>query len=82
MTRITANAEELMKQASMTAHDYFLSAIKSIDDHFGVGYAKNNPELIAAFMQVAARDFHTAISSQAVRQGAEQIAEAITSSSD
>lgn len=77
-TAITADATTLMRQASMTAHDYLHAVIKSIDDAFGEGYAKSTPELIAAFMQVAARDFHTAITTQAIQDGVGRISEAIS----
>jgi hypothetical protein len=32
-------------------------AINNIDERFGKGYAKGNPELIGAYMAVAMRDF-------------------------
>jgi hypothetical protein len=58
---ITASPETLLRQASMTAHDYFVAAIKTIDDQLGSGYAKEHPELIAAFMRTASSDFSTSI---------------------
>lgn len=51
--------ETALEQASMTASDYFHRAIETIDEKFGEGYAKDNPVLIGAFMQVSASDFHT-----------------------
>jgi len=50
-------ADLLMRQASMTAHDYMQKAISDIDNLLGEGYAKEHPELIAAYMQTAALDF-------------------------
>ena len=55
---IEADAYELMKQASDTAHNYMLAAKNAIDSQFGEGYAANHPELVGAFMQTAAKDFH------------------------
>ena len=75
--RITANAQTLMTQASMTAHTYFHAAIKTIDDQFGDGYAQEHPELLAALLQTAGTDFNTAIAVQAFQDGIESITEAI-----
>jgi hypothetical protein len=55
--RESKTIETLMRQASMTAHEYFYQAIKTIDDKFGKDYAEEHPELIGAFMQTAALDF-------------------------
>lgn len=50
---------DLMKQASDTANEYMLAAIRMIDRKFGDNYANLHPELIAAFMQAAATDYQT-----------------------
>ncbi len=50
-------AENQMRQASMTTCEYFWNAIKDIDDKFGEGYAKQNPQLVGDFMKVASQDF-------------------------
>ena len=63
---ITADTETLFRQALMTAHDYMLKAIHDIDELLGKGYAKQHPELIAAYMQTAAIDFGTAIIARAI----------------
>ena len=34
----------------MTAHDYLLHAVADIDEMLGRGYARQHPELIAAYM--------------------------------
>ena len=54
-----ATPEAVMRQAWMTAEEYFTSAIECIDKQFGDGYAKLHPDLVGAFMQTAARDFHS-----------------------
>ena len=66
-----------MAQASMTAHQYFHAAIKSIDDRFGEGYAQNHPELIAAFLRTAASDYNVSIAVQALQGGIESMREAL-----
>ena len=42
-----------------------LNAIADIDERLGKGYAKQHPELIAAYMHTAAIDFATAIDAAA-----------------
>ncbi len=41
MDKITANAETLMRQASMTADEYLRDAIENIDARLGGGFAGN-----------------------------------------
>jgi hypothetical protein len=48
---------ESMRQASMTAHDYMLAAVRDIDEIFGKGYAQAHPELVGAFIQTCAIDY-------------------------
>ena len=58
--RKQASWDELMQQASMTADAYLRVAKQRIDAAFGRGYAAKHPDLVAAFMATAARDFQTA----------------------
>jgi hypothetical protein len=51
--------DALLIQACGTADTYMRAAIQCIDKCFGNGYAKDHPELVTAFMQVAALDFKT-----------------------
>ena len=52
MGTIEASADTLLRQASLTAEEYMTEAIERIDKSFGQGYAKKNPNLVAAFMKV------------------------------
>lgn len=74
---ITATYETLMRQASMTANEYLLAAVSSIDDQFQDGYAQKHPDLVAAFMQVCASDFATTAMSVAIQEAASEIAQAL-----
>ena len=67
----------LMRQAHMTAHDYMMHVINDIDELLGDGYAKQHPELIAAYMQTAALDLVAAIIAKETSAGLEKIACAI-----
>lgn len=40
--------------AAATTDQYLVEAIKSIDQRLGEGYAKKNPQLVAAFITVSA----------------------------
>lgn len=67
-TTMISDTETLFRQAPMTAHDYLLHAVHDIDEMLGAGYARAHPELIAAYMHVAAIDFGTAIIARAIEQ--------------
>ena len=60
MTKITASAETLIQQASMTANEYFKQAIRDIDEEFGEGYAQKNPNLIGQYMLTSSNDYLSA----------------------
>lgn len=78
--RITASADRLMEQASMTACEYLDEAVRKIDSTFGTGYAKQHPELVAGFMQTAAADFgatRMAAALEAVADSLDSVAGAI-----
>jgi len=77
--QVTASPEESLRQASMTAHQYFHAAIKTIDEQFRAGFAQTDPELIGAFMRTAARDFNSVITVQVIQVGLREISEAIMS---
>ena len=64
---MSTTPETLMKQAGWTAGDYLEAAVEKIDKKFGKGYAKKNPQLIGAFMQTAALDFHAMHLSNEIR---------------
>ena len=74
---MAASASTLLDQAQKTAHDYLIDAVKNIDEELGEGYAARHPELIAAYMSVAAKDFETGMMAQQLRAGLDAIAEAI-----
>lgn len=65
---ITADYSTLMRQAGMTAAVYMSDAIDEIDRAFGKGYAKGHPELVGAFMQTAASDYHAACLAVAIQE--------------
>lgn len=54
-------SNELMCQAPRTIEMYLDNAKKAIDRVFGEDYAKDNPQLVAAFLTASTLDFTTAI---------------------
>ena len=78
MSIIEATADTLLRQASMTAAEYFDKAILHIDTTFGEGYAKEHPELIAAYMKVSASDMNFMTLSKSLSEGLEALAESLS----
>ena len=60
MGSITASWDTLLDQASSTTDTYFRRMVRIIDDEFGDGYAKKNPELVGRLVQTCAIDFASA----------------------
>lgn len=53
--------EDYMRQAHMTAREYLIHAIESVDDLLGEGYAEKHPELLGQMVIASAIDYHTGI---------------------
>lgn len=70
---ITANTDTLLRQAPMTATTYLLEAVNEINKILGEGYAEKHPELVAAFIQTCAIDFHTCLTVKAIEEASESI---------
>jgi hypothetical protein len=73
--RIEAGNSTLMRQAQMTAHTYMAQAIRDIDEILGKGYAKNHPDLIAAYMQTSALDLGASVVARAIQQVGDRLEE-------
>lgn len=81
MQHIQASPDTLLEQSWKTADEYLLRAIRCIDERLGEGAAQQSPQLVAAFMQVAAQDFATAMRA-AVEQDSSMNIAAISDSLD
>jgi hypothetical protein len=77
---ITAAADVLLEQASMTTDQYLAAAVDSIDKRFGKGFAEKHPELLGAFINASARDFQTTMTVQALQELAKRVEGLETSS--
>ncbi|HVC37832.1 MAG TPA: hypothetical protein VNF46_05465 [Gammaproteobacteria bacterium] len=82
ITQSNISAAELMKQAGYTAEAYLIDAIHSIDKFLGDGYAAEHPELIAAYMNTAARDFDTCLHCNTNAEIAQEFIDIITTLKD
>ncbi|WP_447920311.1 hypothetical protein [Achromobacter aegrifaciens] len=54
---IEANLDTLFTLAQSRTESYLRTAETQIDEVFGSGYAREHPELIAAFMKTASDEF-------------------------
>lgn len=75
-TVIEVGNQTLFRQAPMTADTYLSCAIVDIDEKLGKGYAKEHPELIAAYMQTSALDLGTSIMARAIDNLVEKLPDA------
>jgi hypothetical protein len=66
--RIEADFQTLLMQAADTTQLYLSRAIHDIDEALSPGYAAKHPELVAAFITTAARDFHSSMVGVALQQ--------------
>ena len=82
MTEITASLMTLFEQGSMSANEVMLTAVEKIDNAFGNGYAKKNPELVAAFMQAAITDSSSSVQTKIIGEALERIAGAVEELAD
>ncbi|WP_041053881.1 hypothetical protein [Vibrio owensii] len=56
-----ASNEILQSQSMENATTYLTKAKAEIDDLFGKGYAKANPQLVAAYLTAASNEFLTTL---------------------
>lgn len=69
--------EESQAEATTNAQQYFCDAIHYIDAKIEDGFAKKNPDLIAAFMKTAASDMNYTTLAKAQSEAIETLAKAI-----
>lgn len=76
---ISTDYNTLVDQASGTIEAYFGEAVRAIDLKFGNGYAKNNPDLVAAFIKAAAADYNNAAMIVAIQEASSEVSGALHS---
>ncbi|MEF9965743.1 MAG: hypothetical protein RR779_15365 [Comamonas sp.] len=62
--QITADFSTLTQHATMTVDGYLRTAIASIDEALGKGYAAAHPDLVAAYIAAAASDCNAAVTAK------------------
>ena len=77
MSNITGSTDQLETNAVAVAKGYFTAACAGIDTTFEKGFAKDHPELIAAYIRTAAIDLQTLLISRAIEYAADRIAESV-----
>ncbi|MGA8658228.1 MAG: hypothetical protein WB586_18960 [Chthoniobacterales bacterium] len=77
MSNITESTDQLETNAVAIAKGYFTASCEGIDTAFGKGFAKDHPELIAAYMRTAAIDLQTLVIARAIEYAADRIAESL-----
>ena len=60
MTTVPATYDTLLSQAAGTPDVFLRSAIRMLDEQFGPGYAKANPQLVGQLILASSIDFATA----------------------
>jgi len=75
---ITANWKELLEDTSIAMKRHLHNAKKDIDEEFGEGYARENPTLVAAYIQSASLDFSTATKSKVLSYGVFNISSSLS----
>jgi hypothetical protein len=68
--RILAELETCSQQGMLAAQRSLDHAIGAIDDKLGEGYARRHPELLAAFLKLAATNTLKAVQSEWKKRGA------------
>lgn len=69
------SAQQHFENSSMATHDWMLRAVRDIDEIFGEGYARANPQLVGMYIQTAALDFLTGFGLQTVSASLDKIAD-------
>ena len=82
---INCSLAEMMRTAAVYAKGNMGRGVEAIDECFGEGFAKDNPALLAAFMQTAAIAYHgamTLVAGQHVRDSLRYAAERVSEKLD
>lgn len=67
MEKIRADFDDLREQSCNAALSFMGDAQHQINKLFGEGYAEKNPQLMAAYMQAAATEFHAMATAKALQ---------------
>lgn len=80
--RIEASFDTILEQSSDVV-DYHLSrAIRSIDEHFGEGFAKHNPGLVAALITASVSELNSTTQVKVYASALDDIASALEKIAD
>ena len=69
-----ANMDEVrMRQGAQTADLWLHEVVRSIDEVFGEGYARDNPQVVAAMLAASVSDFRTTMLTASIDRLADAI---------
>lgn len=74
---VECDAERLMAQAPWTIETYLNQIVEILDRKFGAGYAKSNPELMAACVKCCVIDFSSAVICKIFEAGVSELVEVL-----
>jgi hypothetical protein len=69
----TCSITEAFRQTKPTVSQYTMNAIDILDEEFGDGYAKKNPNLVAALVKAQTLDFNNCMMTAANYEIAESL---------
>ena len=78
-TGITGDFTTLMNQAPTTMREYLREGIEAIDYRLGEGYAKEHPELLAAFISGCTSDYNNASSMKVFGEAIHKLVDGVES---
>jgi hypothetical protein len=76
--RISADNDTLLEHVPVTTDQFLDHAIGALDERYGVGYAKLNPNLVAAYLRACTDNFAAAILARAIEAIEDDIAKFVT----
>jgi len=82
LDQIRANAEQLVGDGRWIAETAFESAVSVIDGKSGQGFAKTNPELVAALLTASAASGSASVRDAVLQDGLSELASAIREPGD
>ncbi|WP_425892665.1 hypothetical protein [Aeromonas veronii] len=80
--RIDASFDTIRVQAADVVDYYLNRAVHSIDDHFGQGFAKENPELVAALVSASVAEINSSTQAKVHASALDGIASALEKIAD
>jgi molybdopterin biosynthesis enzyme MoaB len=79
---ISGSYDELTLSAAASTDDFLAAAVRSIDKQMGAGFAKDHPELVAAFLSTASAEYRNAALIVAIQESTKSVATSLKNIGD